>query len=109
MNILKLEIEKKRKELEEKKLLVGCHVTNCDHSSMSLFFSVMFVYFCFHKAFLIKEWGIIKAVICYVRFNIFYVLLTVHLGIILKKFKDLLTFFFFFFQFQFISHSMDPG
>jgi hypothetical protein len=28
MDILKLEIQKKRKELEEKKLLVRCRVTN---------------------------------------------------------------------------------
>ena len=45
MDILKLEIEKKRKELEEKKLLVRCHVTNCDHSSMSHF---LFSYICLH-------------------------------------------------------------
>jgi len=71
MDILKLEIEKKRKELEEKNLLVRSHVTNCDHKSMSLFFSIIFVYICFHKAFFLKAWGIIKAVICNVRFNVY--------------------------------------
>jgi len=58
MDILKLEIEKKRKELEEKKLLVRCHVTNCDRNSMShFFFLIMCVYICFRKAFFDKGMG----------------------------------------------------
>jgi hypothetical protein len=72
MDMLKVEIQKKRKELEEKKLLVRCNVTNCDHGSMSsLFFAVVNVYVCFHKAILIKEWGIIKSVRCKIRFNVY--------------------------------------
>ena len=51
MDILKLEIEKKRKELEEKNLLVRCHVTNCDYSSMSLFFQLYLFTFVFIRHF----------------------------------------------------------
>jgi len=42
MDIVKSEIEKKRKELEEKKLLVRCHVTNFDDSSMPISPSYIF-------------------------------------------------------------------
>jgi hypothetical protein len=42
MDILKLEIQKKRKEIEEKKLLVRFPLANCDHSRSSHFFFFSF-------------------------------------------------------------------